>query len=363
MRECLARYERAQAGSRRARFSRSADQGARSGARQRRGPPRVPASDSACSSSTSSRTPIRCRPSCCSCSPADDDGTRSPRRAVHRRRSETVDLPLPARRRRRVSPHRDQLQRRAERVPVTLQTSFRSVPAIQRFRQRGLPRRDDRRRRLAAGRLCSAAARIATTSPSSRRSSRCRCRGRTAEPYGRRKSRRRRSASRSRRRSPSSSRGWCRRVHVDRRSDAAQTRRRRIVAERHLPAVPPLLHFGDDVTRGYVEALEARGVPHLLVGGKTFHEREEVDAIRTALTAIEWPEDELSVLCHAARTAVRDRRRGAARISRARARLPSVSRARAICPNGCSRSRRRSARCASCMPRAIIGRSPTPSAA
>jgi ATP-dependent exoDNAse (exonuclease V) beta subunit len=49
------------------------------------------------------------------------------------------------------------------------------------------------------------------------------------------------------------------------------------------------------VTRDYVEALEGRGIPHLLVGGKTFHEREEVDAIRTALTAIEWPEDELSV--------------------------------------------------------------------
>ena len=55
------------------------------------------------------------------------------------------------------------------------------------------------------------------------------------------------------------------------------------------------LHFGADVTRPYVEALESRGVSHLLVGGKTFHEREEVDAIRSALTAIEWPEDELSV--------------------------------------------------------------------
>ena len=53
--------------------------------------------------------------------------------------------------------------------------------------------------------------------------------------------------------------------------------------------------YQDDVTRGYVEALESRGVPHLLVGGKTFHEREEVDALRTALSAIEWPEDELSV--------------------------------------------------------------------
>ena len=55
------------------------------------------------------------------------------------------------------------------------------------------------------------------------------------------------------------------------------------------------MHFGRDITRGYVESLEARGIPHLLVGGKTFHEREEVDAVRTALTAIEWPEDELSV--------------------------------------------------------------------
>ena len=55
------------------------------------------------------------------------------------------------------------------------------------------------------------------------------------------------------------------------------------------------LHFGDDVTRAYVEALEARGVPHLLVGGKSFHDREEVETIRAALAAIEWPDDELSV--------------------------------------------------------------------
>ena len=55
------------------------------------------------------------------------------------------------------------------------------------------------------------------------------------------------------------------------------------------------ISFKDDVTRPYVEALEARGIPHLLVGGKAFHEREEVDVVRTALAAIEWPEDELSV--------------------------------------------------------------------
>lgn len=51
----------------------------------------------------------------------------------------------------------------------------------------------------------------------------------------------------------------------------------------------------EDVTRPYVEALEARQVPHLLVGGRSFHEREEVDALRVALSAIEWPDDELSV--------------------------------------------------------------------
>jgi ATP-dependent exoDNAse (exonuclease V) beta subunit len=50
-----------------------------------------------------------------------------------------------------------------------------------------------------------------------------------------------------------------------------------------------------DVTRPYVQALEARELPHLLVGGKSFHEREEVETLRTALAAIEWPDDELSV--------------------------------------------------------------------
>jgi ATP-dependent exoDNAse (exonuclease V) beta subunit len=55
------------------------------------------------------------------------------------------------------------------------------------------------------------------------------------------------------------------------------------------------LSFGEDMTQPYVRALEARGVHHVLVGGKTFHEREEVETIRAALAAIEWPDDELSV--------------------------------------------------------------------
>ena len=44
-----------------------------------------------------------------------------------------------------------------------------------------------------------------------------------------------------------------------------------------------LQSFGSDVTRPYVRALEARRLPHVLVGGKSFHEREEVIALRSAL--------------------------------------------------------------------------------
>ena len=55
------------------------------------------------------------------------------------------------------------------------------------------------------------------------------------------------------------------------------------------------LSYGSDVTRPYVDALEARGVRHLLVGGRTFHNREEIETLRAALMAIEWPDDQLSV--------------------------------------------------------------------
>jgi ATP-dependent helicase/nuclease subunit A len=53
--------------------------------------------------------------------------------------------------------------------------------------------------------------------------------------------------------------------------------------------------YGRDVTRGYVRALEARHVPHVLVRGGSFHLREEVETIRNALAAIERPDDELAV--------------------------------------------------------------------
>ncbi len=53
--------------------------------------------------------------------------------------------------------------------------------------------------------------------------------------------------------------------------------------------------FGDDLTRAYVRALEARRVPHVLVGGRSFYDREEVQAVKNALEAIEWPDDELAL--------------------------------------------------------------------
>jgi ATP-dependent exoDNAse (exonuclease V) beta subunit len=54
-------------------------------------------------------------------------------------------------------------------------------------------------------------------------------------------------------------------------------------------------HGKTDLTRELVRALEARGVPHLVAGSKSFHHREEVETLRAALAAVEWPDDELSV--------------------------------------------------------------------
>ena len=53
--------------------------------------------------------------------------------------------------------------------------------------------------------------------------------------------------------------------------------------------------FGRDITRSYLRALEARHLPHVLVKGGSFNEREEVIAIRNLLGAIERPDDELMV--------------------------------------------------------------------
>jgi len=68
------------------------------------------------------------------------------------------------------------------------------------------------------------------------------------------------------------------------------------VASRHVCLLfRRFTQWGADITQPYVEALEARGIPHMLVGGKSFHLREEVESLRTVLTAVEWPDDELAV--------------------------------------------------------------------
>jgi ATP-dependent helicase/nuclease subunit A len=68
------------------------------------------------------------------------------------------------------------------------------------------------------------------------------------------------------------------------------------VRERDIAVLFRKRNYGKiDLTREVVRALEARGVPHLLAGSKSFHRREEVETLRAALTAIEWPDDELNV--------------------------------------------------------------------
>ena len=78
--------------------------------------------------------------------------------------------------------------------------------------------------------------------------------------------------------------------------DPEQAGRKVAIQPRHVAILfRRFIAWGKDVTRRYLGTLEARGVPHLLSGGRTFHQREEVETVRAALTAIEWPDDELSV--------------------------------------------------------------------
>ena len=78
--------------------------------------------------------------------------------------------------------------------------------------------------------------------------------------------------------------------------DPEHSGRRLPVAPRHVCVLfRRFVSWGQDVTRDYTRALEARGLPHLLIGGRSFHQREEVETLRAALTAVEWPDDELAV--------------------------------------------------------------------
>ena len=53
--------------------------------------------------------------------------------------------------------------------------------------------------------------------------------------------------------------------------------------------------WGRDAVRPYLRELEARGVPHVYSGGRSFLDREEVVALRAVVGAIERPDDALCV--------------------------------------------------------------------
>ncbi len=73
-------------------------------------------------------------------------------------------------------------------------------------------------------------------------------------------------------------------------------KRRILIRPRHICVLFRRFNsYGRDVTRPYVRALEARQIAHVLVRGGSFNQREEVEAIRNALAAIERPDDELCV--------------------------------------------------------------------
>ena len=175
------------------------------------GPRGSSSSASPASSSTSSRTPIRCRPRFCCCwpptIPASATGARvrptpgklfivgDPKQAIYRfRRADVGDvLRGPRAARARAAPRRCQLDRQLPRVP--------DDPAV---RQRRVRAGDDRRSRTLQAGYVPLRRRPATTAATSRRSSRCRCRA------VRRCARIARSRSRSRCPTPSapSSTGW-----------------------------------------------------------------------------------------------------------------------------------------------------------
>ena len=203
---------RAAEGARRlSRLPRSAAARARPGARRRERAPRPAGALHAISSSTSSRTPIRCRPSCCSCSPPtirpSATGGASgrvpgklflvgdPKQSIYRFRRADVGLYESVKR---------QLVGAGAAV-VHLTVSFRSVPAIQEAvnaafapRMAAGPSTARRRRTCRSRRSASALAGQPAVS-------RCRCRSRTATSAARRL---RRSSARCPTPWPRSSTGW-----------------------------------------------------------------------------------------------------------------------------------------------------------
>ncbi len=192
---------------------------------------------------------------------------------------------------------RDELGRQGGRT-LQLTTSYRSVPSIQRFVNAAFSRRmAENRATLQAGYVPLGELRpeepaqpsiVALPVP---------------KPYGRRSFGGLKASAKAIEESlpdavaafiawlTEADRGW---TVAERDADGHEHRVR--LEPRHIAILfRRFTSFGDDLTRPYIDAIEARGIPHLLVGGKAFHGREEVEAIRAALAAIEWPDDELSV--------------------------------------------------------------------
>ena len=79
-------------------------------------------------------------------------------------------------------------------------------------------------------------------------------------------------------------------------TERERPRERVPIAARHVCVLfRRMRSWGEDMTRPYVRALEARQLRHVLVGGSSFHQREEVSALRSALAAIERPDDDLAL--------------------------------------------------------------------
>ncbi len=54
--------------------------------------------------------------------------------------------------------------------------------------------------------------------------------------------------------------------------------------------------YGASLAAPHIDELSSRGIRHVLVGGRSFYDRDEVEAVHSALEAIEWPDDALHVV-------------------------------------------------------------------
>ena len=184
------RYQASQAGGRRARLHRPAGPRARSDQEQRRRP-RAPAAEV--------HAHLRRRiPGHRSDSGGDSAAARQrrPRQALHRRRSEAGDLPVPRHRCRHLLAGL-QRARGARRPRAAADHELSQRAGDSALRQRGLRAGDDRRRSARGRRTtCRCRSRRAADTTRSRRSSRCRCRSRTAAAASARSRRRRRRSTR-----------------------------------------------------------------------------------------------------------------------------------------------------------------------